>query len=148
MGEKTLRIRKENESREALRAIERCLFRVSFIGAYCLRNEVPSAFVADYALGEIDTIRDVDFVHEEHIKDIVGSRYYREAVGGFLYLLNKESTRRKTISGEITFPRWLKPAFKAIPAFEVSLVTNVVPPKMGLMDLKIKVHESEVPLLN
>jgi hypothetical protein len=68
--------------------------------------------VEDYVLREIDTIKGIDFVHEHKNKDIVGSRYYKEAIGGFFYLLNKESFKRKTLSMELTFPKWLKHSFK------------------------------------
>lgn len=147
-NEKVLKIKKENESREAIKAIERWLFLCAFRGAYCLRNEVPSCYVEDYVVKEIDTVRGADFVHEASVKEIAGSRYYREAIGGFFYLLHKESFKRKTLSGEITLPKWLKPNFRSIPACELNLITNVVPSKVPLMHLKIRLHESEIPLLN
>lgn len=37
-GERVLKIKKQNESKEAVKAIERCLFLCSFRGAFCLRN--------------------------------------------------------------------------------------------------------------
>lgn len=88
-GEKMLKIKKDNESRDVLKAIERCLFLCAFRGAFCLRNEVPAHSVEDYVVKEVDTIKGIDFIHENKNKEIVGSRYYREAIGGFFYLLNK-----------------------------------------------------------
>ena len=88
-SERVLRIKKENEAREALKAIERCLFLASFRGAFCLRNEVPSCYVEDYVIKEIDAVRGVDFSHENKLKGVTENRYYREAIGGFFYLLNK-----------------------------------------------------------
>lgn len=38
MGEKSLKIKKDNESKEAIKTIERRLFMCSFRGAFCLRN--------------------------------------------------------------------------------------------------------------
>lgn len=96
----------------------------------------------DYVIKEIDSIKGIDFVHENKNKDIVGARYYKEAIGGFFYLLNKESFKRKTLSMEITFPKWLKPHFKSIPNCDLNAITNVVPNKTPLMNLKIKLHES------
>lgn len=93
-------------------------------------------------------IRGVDFVHEHKIKEISSSRYYREAIGGFFYLLNKESFQRKTLSGEITLPRWLKSNFSRIPSCEINLVTNVIPAKVPLMNLKVKLHETEIAALS
>lgn len=79
-------------------------------------------------------------MHENKIKQIVGSRYYRESIGGFLYLLNKQSFKRKTLSMEITYPKWLKPHFKTLPNCQLNVITNVVPAKIPLMNLKIKLH--------
>jgi hypothetical protein len=98
--------------------------------------------VEDYVLKEIDCIRGVDFSHETKIKEISENRYYRESIGGFFYLLNKESFKRKTLSGEIGLPKWLKYSFRSIPACDINLMTNVVPQKTPLMNLKIKLHES------
>lgn len=49
---------------------------------------------------------------------------------------------------DITLPKWLKPHFRSIPNCELNLITNVVPNKNQLMNLKIKLHESELILLN
>lgn len=96
----------------------------------------------DYVLKEIDAVRGVDFSHETKLKGVAENRYYREAIGGFFYLLNKESFKRKTLSGEIALPRWLKQNFRSIPACDINLITNVVPQKNPLMNLRIKLHES------
>lgn len=48
--EKVLKIKKEMETREFLKILERMLFMASFRGVYCLRNEVPSCYVEDYVI--------------------------------------------------------------------------------------------------
>ena len=148
MGERLLKIKKDGESKELIKLVERILFLCLFRGAYCLRNEVPAHPVEDYVIKEVDTIKGIDFVHENKIKEIVGSRYYKEAIGGFFYLLNKESFKRKVLSMELTFPKWLKQSFREMPDCDLHLVTNVIPNKIPLMNLKIKLHESEVGLLS
>ena len=120
--------------------MERILFLCSFKGAYCLRNEVPSENITDYVIKEVNTIKGVDFVHEHKNKDIVGSRYYKESIGGFFYLLNKESFKRKNLSMDLTYPNWLKPQYSALPNCDLNMITNVVPKKAPLMNLKIKLH--------
>lgn len=48
----------------------------------------------------------------------------------------------------MTLPKWLKTHFRSIPVCDLNVVSNVVPAKAPLMNLKIKLHESEVGLLN
>jgi hypothetical protein len=52
------------------------------------------------------------------------------------------------MSGELGLPRWLKQNFRSIPACDINLIANVVPQKNPLMNLRVKLHESEIGLLN
>ena len=49
---------------------------------------------------------------------------------------------------DITYPNWLKPQYSTLPNCDINLITNVVPKKNALMNLKIKLHESEIGALN
>lgn len=85
---------------------------LSFRGAFALRDEVPPWQVEDYIEGQIDMIGPINFEKENHIKEIVGLRYYKETMGAFFTLLNKFSQKKNNISGEMLLPRWLKGEFK------------------------------------
>ena len=48
----------------------------------------------------------------------------------------------------MTYPKWLKPQYNKLPNSDINVVTNVIPAKNPLMNLKIKLHDSEISLLN
>lgn len=48
----------------------------------------------------------------------------------------------------MTYPKWLKPQYSKLPNSDINVVTNVIPAKNPLMNLKIKLHDSEISLLN
>lgn len=84
----------------------------SLRGAFALRDEVPPWQIEDYIEGQIDMIGPINFEKENHIKEIVGLKYYKETMGAFFTLLNKFSQKKNNISGEMLLPRWLKGEFK------------------------------------
>lgn len=95
--------------------LELKLLFYSFRGAYALRNEVPDPKIEHYLSEEIDDIGPINFHKESTIKDIIHMKYYREAIGGFLKLLEMHSKKRKNKSAEIFYPRWLKQEFRDMP---------------------------------
>jgi hypothetical protein len=49
---------------------------------------------------------------------------------------------------EVTFPKWFKTKYNTIPHCELNVITNVVPNKVPLLNLKIKLSDNEIALLN
>lgn len=106
--DKNLRIFKDETSKNLIEALERKLLFFAFRGAYIFRNEVPDWRIEDYLSGEIDTIGPINFHNEDGLKHVTGVKAYREAIGGFLKLLERNSRKRVNKAGEIYFPKWLK----------------------------------------